>query len=144
MRMDRTLFVPYLLIFTIIVVAGCSTARTMNRIMASWEGADVREVVAHWGPPHEVSEFKGHKQYIWNHTTAITTPEMVVRTTSISDQTGSSRTTTAGRTTEFVDCQRILEIDQQGKVVGWQWSGDGCRYIEEGVYADWRRATPES
>ena len=124
---------------SLLLASGCSTTKTMNGIMSSWVDADIREVVSQWGEPDEVRASKGNTVYVWNHLTAVATPKLVVRTSSISSHTGSTGTTTAGGNTKYVNCQRLLEVNRQGQVVNWQWSGDSCPYREEGPYANWRR-----
>ncbi len=132
------------IILLALLVCSCSATKTMNGIMSSWTGSDLDEVVALWGPPHEVRDSGKNKLYVWHHTTAKSAPKINIRTTSISGHTGSSGSTTAGGGTTYGSCQRILEIDPNGKVVNWQWSGDSCPYREDGPYANWRKAAPES
>jgi hypothetical protein len=128
-----------LLIVMSVGLAGCSTKRTMNEIMASWEGAAIEEVMDQWGAPQEVREFKTNNIYVWNHATARTKPKIRIRTLGISSNTGSSRSSTAGGGATHVNCQRLLEVNPQGQVVDGQWNGNGCPYREDGPYANWRR-----
>jgi hypothetical protein len=120
-------------------LAGCSVHQTMDGIMSSWAGSDIAEVVAQWGAPQEIREFKANKLYVWNHTTAQTTPKIKIRTTSISGNTGSSGSSSTGSSTTYANCQRLLEVDAEGNVVDWQWNGNGCPYREGGPYSNWRR-----
>ena len=134
----NTIKVPLLLVM-LVWLGGCSTRQTMNDIMASWAGADIEEVVAQWGEPHEVRESQANKTYVWDYTTAKTTPKIRIRTTSISGSTGSSGSSTTGGSTAYVNCRRLLEVNPQGQVVDGQWSGNGCPYREEGPFSNWRR-----
>lgn len=128
-----------LLIVMLVWLVGCSTRPTMDGIMSSWAGSDIEEVVAQWGDPHEVREFKANILYVWNHTTAQTAPQIKIRTTTISGNSASSGSSSTGGSTRYGNCQRILEVNAQGKVVDWQWNGKGCPYREDGPYANWRR-----
>lgn len=130
------------LTFCLFLAAGCSTTKTMNGIMSSWIDADIHAVVAQWGEPNEVREANGNKIYVWNHLTVVETPKIVVRSSSISSHTGSTGTTSAGGDTKYVNCQRLLEVNAQGKVLSGQWRGDSCPYSEKGPYATWRRQKP--
>lgn len=111
----------------------------MNEIMSSWAGSDIEAVLAQWGDPQEVLEFKENKIYVWNHMTAQTAPKIRIRTTSVSGNSGSSGSTSTGGSTTYVNCQRRLEVNAQDQVVDWQWNGDGCPYREDGAYLNWRR-----
>lgn len=108
----------------------------MNGVMSSWVDADIREVVAQWGEPDEVRPIGDLDIYVWNHLTAVTSPEITVRALGITAHTGS---TTAEDGTPHENCQRLLAVNPHGRVVDWQWHGDGCPHREEGVYADWRK-----
>ena len=125
--------------YSLLLATGCSTRKTMNGIMSSWVDADIHEVVSQWGEPDEVRASKENKIYVWNHLTAGAAPKIVVRTSSTSSHTGSIGTTTAGGDAKYKNCQRLLGVTAQGKVVHWQWRGDSCPYSEKGPYANWRR-----
>ena len=123
----------------LMLMTGCASTRTMDGIMSSWVDADIREVEAQWGEPDEVRELNGNRMYVWNHLTVVAPPKIVVRTSSISRHTGSTGTTTAGGNAKYENCQRLLKVSAQGKVINWQWSGDSCPYREKGPYANWRK-----
>jgi hypothetical protein len=122
------------------LLAGCATTKVMDGIMSSWAGATIEDVVAQWGYPHEERQFGGKKLYVWNHNKSATLPS-TTHTTGQVNQYGqfSANSTTTGGQTFHGSCQRILEVDEAGSVVRWQWQGNNCPFIEAMEYRHWRK-----
>ncbi len=115
----------------------------MNGIMSSWVDADISEVVAQWGEPDEVREADGQKIYVWDHPANVTPPKVTVRSMGVYVHTSPPVTAPASGEAGEANCRRLLILSAQGKVVNWQWDGDGCPRREDGPYADWRRKNAE-
>ena len=115
----------------------------MDRIMSSWKGASLDEVMRQWGYPHEERVIAGKRLYIWNRQTTTALPA-IASSTGTSTLVGntvfhSGTTTVAGGGTSGWNCTRILEVNAQNRVVGWQWDGNNCPFMEAGPYSNWGR-----
>jgi len=112
------------------LLVGCATT-TMDRIMKSWQGEHIDQVVARWGYPNAEREFRGRKLYVWNDGGAYVFPSYTSTTGTVT-RVGpgvaavSSQTFGIGGGTISGQCERTLEIDSAGKVVSWQWAGNDC------------------
>lgn len=127
-------------------LSGCALSGgfgTMDGIMASWKGAHIDQVIQQWGYPHEERVIAGKRLYVWNKTRSFTMPAV-----STGQATGtvvgnsvyvSGSSTTTGGGTSLFSCTRIVEVNAQGRVVGTQWDGDNCPFMEAGTYSTWRR-----
>ncbi len=128
-------------IFSILVslgsLAGCSTT-TMNGIMSSWEGKHIESVFAQWGYPNEEKEIGGHKLYVWYYGKSFNMPQNSTTTGSIYGNSFSANTYTTGGYTVQGNCTRILEVDDFGYVIKWQWNGNNCPLMEVFEYSKWR------
>jgi len=71
-------------VLMLIGTTGCMTPAKMNKVMSSWQGADVNDLIARWGPPTQVmSDGQSGRVFIYTYDRSYTTP-------------GTSRTTTTG------------------------------------------------
>jgi hypothetical protein len=68
-------------------------------------------------------------------------PATTTGTVNVVGGTAYVNTTTTGGETITGSCTRILEVDDRGIVVGWQWEGGNCPFLEAFGYAEWRRKT---
>lgn len=124
----------------VLALSGCATASVMNGIMSSWEGARLDDVVGQWGYPHEEREFNGRKLYVWHHNKSAYIPPTTTSsgTARPSGSIDVTSTTTGGYELRGA-CDRILEVDERGTVVKWQWQGNNCPFSEAFGYKNWRR-----
>lgn len=125
-------------------LTGCASGGfgTMDRIMASWQGASVDQVIAQWGYPHEERRVAGRTLLVWNRDMQLSMPATAT-TTGTANRIGSTAyvnttTTYSGGGTSSWSCTRILEI-RDDKVHSWQWEGNNCPFAEAGPYSNWRR-----
>jgi hypothetical protein len=125
-------------ILTLILLTGCSTTKTMNRIMSSWEGEHIDKVVAQWGYPDEEKEFRGKTLYIWQLNKSVYVPQSSTTTANIYGNSIHANTATSGGYVLNGSCTRILEVDKSGYVSGWQWGGNNCPFTEWPLYTKWR------
>lgn len=124
-----------------ILLAGCSGGfGTMDRIMSSWEGAQLDDVISQWGYPHGKQEFGGRTIYFWDRNVSWTPPATMSGTaTQIGNTTYFNATAMQGGTING-SCRRTLEVDSRGYVVGWQWSGNNCPFADIAMgYQNWER-----
>lgn len=96
-----------------LALAGCASGGAMTGIMSSWRGASLDQAVAQWGYPIEERNVAGKRLVVWG---------------------GAAQSVGT-----VWQCTRILEVDGANTVVGWQWEGNNCPFMEAGEYANWRR-----
>ncbi|PCI66631.1 MAG: hypothetical protein COB26_10970 [Piscirickettsiaceae bacterium] len=133
----------FVLLVALVIVSGCSITNTMNGIMSSWVGANIDEVVAQWGYPHEQREFRGRTLYVWNRNTTLTMPQTTNTTANVYGNTVYAQSTTTGGNTTHWSCQRILEVNENGTVISYQWGGNNCPFGEIMQYSNWRKKTTQ-
>lgn len=132
------------IILVVGLLSGCSTT-TMNRIMSSWEGEQIGNVIAQWGYPDSVTPMMDNKLYRWSTRTTAYTPQYSTTTGQFSGNTLYANTVTTGGNAISGSCERILEVGPMRQVISWQWKGNNCPFAEWFQYATWRNkaAAPE-
>lgn len=113
------------LLFCIIVLSGC-TGRTMNRVITSWKGATIDDAIKAWGYPSEEKVIAGHKLYLWQEDNGV----------EISGGFWPGAKKWGGQSAEHKYCNRILEVDSNGTIIGGQWNGTDCPKL----FSSWERA----
>lgn len=124
----------------IFALSACvSTKDTMQEIMSSWVGEDIDSVIEQWGYPDEKREVAGRELYVWHQRSSVNLAERS-RTEGSVDSYGnySERTVTTGGGVWEGYCGRILEVDDKGTVIKWEWKGNDCPFMEAGKYEGWR------
>ncbi|WP_353312321.1 hypothetical protein [Shimia sp. NS0008-38b] len=89
-----------------------SANRLMDSIMQSWLGANLGQAIDQWGFPAEEKTIAGRKLYTWHD-----------------DSHGFGN---------LVNCKRILQVDQNDKIVRTDYSGNNCPFMEVGPFRKWR------
>jgi hypothetical protein len=135
----QVLVVP-LLTMMLICSTGCMTAAKMNKVMSSWEGADVNYLIARWGPPTQImNDGNGGRIFVYTYNRSYTTAGVSTTTTTGSangtattsgDNTsvniyGQSNSTTVyspAQTTEW-KVYRMFWVGPRGHVYRWAWRG---------------------
>lgn len=122
---------PLMLIIPIAALLTSCATTTMGTIMQSWRGEHIDRVVERWGYPNAERDFRGRKLYIWNDGGTYIVPSF--GSASGSAVATGARTTSVYATTTSIGggaiqgvCERVLEVDPTGKVVGTQWQGNDC------------------
>lgn len=123
---------------------GCASTALMNGIMQSWQGTYIDEVIQRWGYPDEERVIAGKRLLYWDRSVQLALPATAT-TQGTLIRTGpgtasySGQTSVTGGGSSTWSCIRILEIDASSRVVGWQWGGNNCPFLEAGPYSTWRR-----
>ena len=73
------------------------------------------------------------KLYVWDRT--VSGPSSSTSTGTITGNSVSILTNTLGGGNW--NCRRILEVDDNEKIIGWQWGGNNCPFAAVGPYASW-------
>ena len=115
---------------TLILSAGCATR--INKVMASWMGYHVSDLIATWGPPQQTIDLGAEGTlYVWSTVRSFTAPGTATTTTTGSATAhgntayGSARSTTTynpPQTTSYA-ATRSFWVDANGRVYRWAWRG---------------------
>ncbi len=135
----------YLLAATAVLTACSGGFGTMDRVMSSWQGASLDEVISQWGYPAAQQDIAGRKLYHWDKTATLAMPSHTTGTANIIGNTAYINTTTYGGGLSHWSCRRTLEVNDSNMVVGWQWGGNNCPFATIGMgYENWPRRTSPS
>ena len=121
------------LLFGLTSCSGGLSGGVMNKIMESWEGSQITEAINQWGYPNSQQEIAGKKLYVWDRT--VSGPSSSTSTGTITGNSVSILTNTLGGGSW--NCRRILEVNDNEKIIGWQWGGNNCPFAAVGPYASW-------
>lgn len=114
----------------------------MDRIMSSWQGAHLDDVISEWGYPDREANIAGKHLYYWHYTKSAYIPAQTSGTVNrFGNSSYINAQTTGGHSIEG-NCTRILEVDKSNIVIGWQWEGNNCPFAEAFEYSSWRRRAP--
>lgn len=132
----------WLPILALMLFAGCVGTEELNRVMRSWEGHSVNELVASWGAPTSRTSDgsggqiftydKSHRTYIPESYSpdytgaAIATyshPEGDPTTTPRTHTSAVTPTTYSPAYTSHVTRRRVFWIDSSGRIYRWSWEG---------------------
>jgi hypothetical protein len=123
--------------------SGGGDGGVMDGIMTSWKGASLNQVIDAWGFPHAEQDIAGRKLYVWNNEIQLTMPATATTTGYASTYGGqtfySGTTNVMGGGISNWSCTRILEVNNSNIVIGGEWRGNNCPFMEAGPYAKWRR-----
>ena len=128
-----------LLLFIVIMlsVTACSSDEFMNTAMQSWVGYSLDDVIKQWGYPKDEKTFGGKKLLYWPNNTAIYIPQTYSTNVNYYVNTAYTNTTSYGGGYQNFYCNRILEVDKNNKIIGYQWEGNNCPTRYAGKYKKW-------
>ena len=111
-----------------LLCAGC--VAQMNKIMASWKGHNISDVIAQWGPPSQViDDEQGGKIYSWIEDRSYTTPKHSTTYTQPTVYSGRrvfswrSDTQHYGGREVSAQATRTFWVDANGIIYRWAWRG---------------------
>src|SRR5690554_4530278 len=115
-------------ILSALLLSACATTANYEKVLSSWVGHDVNELVGSWGYP--ANSFKapnGNTVYAYSSSGSYTMP---TNTTSNYNVYGNSvygsSTTTRGQTLNFW-CQTFFEVNENNIITTWSWKGNNCK-----------------
>jgi hypothetical protein len=115
----------------------------MDGIMQSWVGSHVDEVINQWGYPSGERNVAGRRLVVWQEDVQLTMPATTNTTGTVNTYGNTAyvqaTTNTWGGGTSTWSCARILELNSINVVVGWEYRGNNCPFLEMGKYSKWRR-----
>ncbi len=114
--------------FITICLGACATTENYEKILKSWVGHDVNELVGAWGYP--VNSFKapnGNTVYVYSSSGSYTMPTNTTATYNVyGNSVYGNSTTTGGQTLNFW-CQTFFEINDSNTITTWSWKGNNCK-----------------
>ena len=136
--MKKLLILLFVTLMFPISVFGFGVESTMNTVMDSWKGCDIDQVIERWGYPNEEKTIAGHKLFIWK-TERTVTSEPTTTTTPHKDKKGKTYYTTSsyGGGTTLYTTERIIEVDENNKVIKGKYSGNDLPFTFMGVAKEW-------
>ena len=140
--MKRILFTLLLMISVQICAFGFGVESTMTTVMDSWKGCHIDQVIDRWGYPTEEKTIAGHKIFVWK-TERIETDNEYTETKAHKDKKGRTyyTTETYGGGTQVYTSERILEVDENNRVIKGRWSGNDLPFTFIGKAKDWLNPT---
>lgn len=115
--------------------------KTMETIMDSWVGESINSVIKRWGYPTNEKTMAGKTLYYWDWEYTVKNPSYTNAQANTYGTSTNINAYTYGGGTRNVSCNRILEVDDSGRVVSWQWSGNNCPYTHAYLYKQWMNPT---
>ncbi len=135
MKKIFVLFLTILLIPTNAQAFGIN--KTMKTIMSSWNGESINSVIRRWGYPTNQRTVAGRTLYYWDWVYTVGTPVYTNATANTYGDTIHINSYSYGGGTRHVWCNRILEVDDLGRVASWDWNGNNCPYTKVRLYKQW-------
>lgn len=119
----------YTLIISMLLVlpANAGSKEFMKKCLDSWLGYTTNDIIAVWGYPSEERTIAGKHLLYWNSSSSAYIPQ-----TSYSNvhnyhkNTANVYTNTFGGYTVTETCNKTMEVDNSGKIINWEWTGDAC------------------
>ena len=107
--MKKSLIILTILGITI-APAFANVPKTMNKLMGSWFGENINDVINVWGKPSSQKEITGGMMYYW------TSGNQPLSTNNYSGKPQGV----------IVTCNRVFTTAKDGRIVDWQWDGNNC------------------
>lgn len=112
------------MMFTPAVLADNSSFN--EKAMGSWVGYTIDDVIKSWGYPTEEKTIANHHIFIWNKSFTNYVPQSSNSTAYNSFNNTNIHTTTYGGYYVNYSCCRTFEVDENNKIISWQYQGNGC------------------
>ena len=103
----------FLIAALVLMAPTAEAGNLMEEIMKSWVGGTLDQAIVQWGYPEAEKVIAGRKLYTWKD-----------------DKSGFGN---------LVNCERTLQVNQKEVVVGTDWDGNNCPFMEVFHYKKWRR-----
>ena len=90
---------------------GCATSWGYEKILKTWVGHDVNELIRDWGPPADVTKLPdGSMMYTWWFD-------------------GGALEKSIGKKAKAVNryCKTTFAVNNQSVIQTWRWEGNACR-----------------
>jgi hypothetical protein len=106
-------------VFTVTIalsLTGCATTAGYEKILNSWSGGDINNLIASWGPPSSTFDMpNGNKIYTWTR---------VGNSVGYATYNPYTNSSTAYAGTYW--CKTSFGTSN-GTIINWHWEGNACR-----------------
>jgi|WetSurMetagenome_2_1015567.scaffolds.fasta_scaffold1551186_1 hypothetical protein len=124
MKTERGLIASAIFILTAFVIVGCATTAKYEKVLNSWTGADINQLVSKWGyPDNSFQAPNGNRVYVYSRSGSYTMPT----NTNINYYGNYAYATTTGGQTINLRCTTYFEVDGTGKIIKWSYKGNNCK-----------------
>lgn len=133
-----------------VFLAGCATTAGYEKLLNSWVGAKVDDLIMTWGPPANsyplssgrVLEYNSNRNIqLGGYTTTVPQTTYTTGSANVYGTRGSAYGTYSGTSTTYVQqttpiqnismqCITRFTVNSDGIVVNWAWRGNDCRAPE--------------
>lgn len=134
-----------------VLLSGCATTANYEKILNSWVGANVDNLVMRWGPPTssyplsnggQVLEYSRQRNVqIGGYTTMVPQTTYNSGSANVYGTGGSTYGTYSGTSTTYVQrttpvqniamqCVTRFTVNAQGAIFNWVWQGNDCKAME--------------
>lgn len=121
-----------LLILAILLITGCATTANYEKILQTWVGSPVDNLVRSWGPPQSQYELSDGGKVIEysNSSTATMGGYTTYQSVTTYNYDGTYSTSSVPTTTPTYNvqysCRTIFDVDENGTITSWRWEGNNC------------------
>ena len=134
-----------------LLISACATTENFEKILATWVGTHVDNLVSQWGPPARsyplsdggsVLEYTNQRNIqIGGYATSVPQTTYNSGSVNVSGTGGSAYGTYSGTTTTYVQqttpvqniamqCITRFTVNGSGTITKWAWQGNDCRATE--------------
>jgi len=118
----------FIILLFVIGLSACATTANYEKILNSWVGANVNQLVSSWGyPENSFTAPNGNTVYAYNSSGSYTTPTNTTTTYSGYGNSVYANTSTTGGQTYNYTCQTFIEFNQKNIITTWSWKGNNCK-----------------
>ncbi|WP_350297087.1 hypothetical protein [Limnohabitans sp. Rim8] len=140
-----------ILVLLSFALGGCATTANYEKLLKSWVGSNVDNLVMRWGPPANsyplssggrVLEYSNQRNIqLGGYTTTVPQTTYNTGSANIYGTGGSAYGTYSGTSTTYVQkttpvqnfamqCITRFTVDAQGTITKWAWQGNDCKAME--------------
>ena len=98
----------------------------MDSAMESWMGSHLDEVILQWGYPDAEVTIADRHLYYWDRRVSYLFPGTTTGTASVIGDTVYYQSVTNPPATVYGQCRKIFEVDQNNRIINWQYDGNDC------------------
>ena len=153
-------------IITLFALAGCATTAGYEKILNSWVGSNVDNLVMRWGPPGNsyplsnggrVLEYSNQRNIqLGGYTATVPQTSYISGKINVYGSSGLAYGNYSGTTTTYIQqatpvqnismqCATRFTINAQGTITNWGWQGNDCKALDpktDGAPTQATRADP--
>lgn len=121
----------FLLLVFIAALASCATTENYEKILSSWVGQPVANLIDKWGPPDSEFVNDSNRYLSWTKADSVFIPgtSPTYRTTLIGNTAYTNAIGGSPSYNVYRSCKTTFTV-RDGYVVNWRWEGNHCKARE--------------